>query len=215
MCPHPLCAHKSFSVPLIGHQTLLLSLPPSHLLQPPPLLRSSRPSVLLSSTSSPPPPIRAFQPPTTTIASLSCFHGLVLCSKTQPTLHLWHQAVLQQTPSSLINITTPVPLRAAAPSILCCTLALRDVITRLLAGSAPCHLLTSPSFRFFFLTMDLSCPFLSLRFTSDPIFLPKPPNGPGQERTISQDVLPHFLYRVFCCPAGEFLKQLSAYHSVS
>lgn len=131
-------------------QTLLLSLPPSHLLQPPPLLRSSRPSVLLSSTSSPPPPIQAFQPPTTTIASLSCFHGLVLCSKTQPTLHLWHQAVLQQTPSSLINITTPVPLRAAAPSILRCMLALRDVITRLLAGSAPCHLLTSPSFRFFF-----------------------------------------------------------------
>lgn len=148
--PHPLCAHKSFPVALIGHQTLLLSLPPSHLLQPPPLLRSSRPSVLLSSTSSPPPPIRAFQPPTTTIASLSFFHGLVLCSKTQPTLHLWHQAVLQQTPSSLINITTPVPLRAAAPSILCCTLALRDVITRLLAGSAPCHLLTSPSFCFFF-----------------------------------------------------------------
>lgn len=96
----------------------------------------------------------------------------------------------------------------------------------LYAGVTWCHnqaprwvcSLSSPHisvFLLFFLTMDLSCPFLSLRFTSDPIFLPKPPSGPGQERTISQDVLPHFLYCVFCCPAGEFLKQLSAYHSVS
>lgn len=65
--------------------------------------------------------------------------------------------------------------------------------------------------------MDLSCPFLHFCFTSDPLFLTKPPwpktlNRSEQYATMS---FPTFYYRVFCCPAGEFSKQLSAYHSVS
>lgn len=42
-----------------------------------------------------------------------------MCSNTRPTLYLWHQAVISQTQSSLINIT-PAPLRTTAPSILHC-----------------------------------------------------------------------------------------------
>lgn len=42
-----------------------------------------------------------------------------MCSNTRPTLYLWHQAVISQTQSSLINITS-VPLRTTAPRILHC-----------------------------------------------------------------------------------------------
>lgn len=88
------------------------------------------------------------------------------CAATpQPTLYQRHQAVLKPTRSSLINIT-PVPLRTAAPSILRCTPALCDVITRLHAVSALRVSSSVFSFYSFFFppTMDLSRPFLQLGF---------------------------------------------------
>lgn len=111
----------------------------------------------------------------------------------------------------------PVPLRTAAPSILRCTLALRDVTTRRLAGSAFCHLLFVFFFSWFSLTMDLSYPFLRPCFTSDPLVPPKSQwpetlNRSVQEATTSA---PNFCCSMPRCPAGEFLKQLPGYQSVS
>lgn len=117
-----------------------------------------------------------------TVLSQPCQPGLagvVLCHHARPALHQWHQAVLKPTRSSLINIT-PVPLRTAAPSILRCTPALRDVTARLLAVSA--HRVSSSVFSFLLLrllsppnTMDLSRPFLHFGSTSEPRILANPP----------------------------------------
>lgn len=125
----------------------------------PPLLRPDRVSVLISSTPSSFPSIsdsllglleahyltvlsqcnmRAHAHAQTQTEMQPCQPGLVgvvLCRNARPSLYLWRQAVLKPTRSLLVNIT-PVPLRTAAPSILCCTPVLRDVITRLLAVSA-------------------------------------------------------------------------------
>lgn len=133
----------------------------------------------------------------------------MLCHHALPTLHQWHQAVLKPTRSSLINIT-PVPLRTAAPSILRCTPALRDVTARLLAVSA--HRVSSSVFSFYsrdFSALHTQWIYLAHFFISVPpqslVFLQTPRGLSEQEPPAS---FPHFLLAPLFCPALEFCLRL-------
>lgn len=68
-----------------------------------------------------------------------------------------------------------------------------------------------------FLTMDASCPFLCPCFTSESVFPPEPPWPETLSRSEEWARMSssYFCCRMFWCPAGEFLKQLTAYESVS